>query len=235
MSASAFSMHFEGEALAEQQLNRYHVKLKFQLYNGSSAIQSTTYSTAQKYMLGCSALLSHRTLKSYLSSCISFLLCPSKPSPRAITAHSLYDLQPAGPSWILQSLVISLRWLVPHLHNHYTYPVSDSEMLGLSWKGIDCTELVHNSSSNRHFLVALGIWFLPFFYTRNGDISNLTVDGDRNANQKNLQPPKSGTANFIKELFLFWCITCCPHQIFRGLLAEHNLIKAMRNHTYLQK
>jgi hypothetical protein len=63
-------------------------------------------------------------------------------------------------------------------------------MLGLSWKGIDCTELVHNSSSNRHFLVALGIWFLPFFYTRNGDISNLTVDGDRNANQKNLQPPK---------------------------------------------
>jgi hypothetical protein len=76
------------------------------------------------------------------------------------------------------------------------------------------------------------IWFLPFFYTRNGDISNLTVDGDRNANQKNLQPPKSGTANFIRELFLFWCITCCPHQIFWRLLAEHNLIKAMRNHTY---
>jgi len=105
-------------------------------------------------------------------------------------------------------------------------------MLGLSWKGIDCTELVNNSSSNRHFLVALGIWFLPCFYTRNGDISNLTVDGDRNANQKNLQPPKSGTANFIRELFLFWCITCCPHQIFWGLFAEHNLIKAMRNHTY---
>jgi hypothetical protein len=161
MSASAFSMHFEGEALAEQHLNRYHVKLKFQLYNGSSAIQSTTYSTVQKYVR---MQRSDASQDSYLSSCISFLLCPSKPSPRACTAHNLYDLQPAGPSWILQSLVISLRWLVPHLHNHYTYPVSDSEMLGLSWKGIDCTELVHNSSSNRHFLVALGIWFLPFFF-----------------------------------------------------------------------
>lgn len=95
MSASAFSMHFEGEALAEQQLNRYHVKLKFQLYNGSSAIQSTTYSTVQKYVR---MQRSDASQDSYLSSCISFLLCPSKPSPRAITAHSLYDLQPAGPS-----------------------------------------------------------------------------------------------------------------------------------------
>lgn len=37
-------------------------------------------------------------------------------------------------------------------------------------------------------------------YTRTVHISNLTVDGDRNANQKNLQPPKSGTDIFIREL-----------------------------------